>query len=622
MTKAWEAIYAHRRCSLEDALKAVARGAKVFLGTACAEPQYLVQGLIDRANTLRDVQLLHFITLGDAPYTEKRFDEKFRHNIFFLGPGTRRAVNEGRADYTPAFISEIPKLFRKRIVPIDVALIQTSPPDAHGFLSLGISVDIIKAALESARVVIAQVNHHMPRTLGDTFIPVQKIDYFVEHDDPLEEFEYPVLNEVGTTIACHMAKLINDGDTLHIGFGYIPHGVLKYLGGKKDLGIHTEVITDAFIDLIEEGKITGERKTLHPGRVVCSFCVGTRQIYEYVADNPQILFYPAEYVYDPLVIARNDNMVSIGTALEVDLSGQICSESMGHYVQSGVGGRLDFIRGAAMSRDGKAIIGLPSTRKNETESNIRPHLLAGAGVVATRGDVQYVVTEYGTAYLQGKTLRERAMALINIAHPKFRQELLEEAKKHAYVYPDQILIDAKTHAYPQREEHRVTLKDGTQVLIRPIKPTDEPLLQDFFYSQSEETIYRRYFRAVKAMPHAKAQTLVNLDYHNRMAFVATLGPIGLERIIGLGRYAKEEDHEGMVEAAYIIDEDYQAQGLGTLLQRHLEDYIRKKGFRGVSAYLFKDNVPMMKIFAKAGPYSEELAEENILRIWRILDRRS
>lgn len=616
MSRAWEAVYAYRKSSLEKALRAVERGAKVFLGTACAEPQYLVQGLIDRASTLHDVQILHFITLGDAPYTEKRFDDRFRHNTFFVGPGTRDAINTARADYTPVFISEIPQLFRRRIVPVDMALIQTSPPDSHGFLSLGVSVDIVKAAVESAQIVIAQVNRFMPRTMGDSFIPVDKVHYIVEHDDPLMEIEYPELDELGKRIARNASRLVSDGDTLHIGFGYVPHGVLQFLGGKRDLGIHTEVISDAFIDLIETQKVTGEHKTLHPGKVICSFCVGTRSIYDYVDNNPRISFYPADYVYNPLVIAQNDHMVSIGSALEVDMSGQICSESKGHYFHSGIGGQLDFIRGAAMSQGGKSIITLPSTTKDGKQSNIRPHLMSGAGVVATRGDVQYVVTEYGIAYLQGKSIRERAMALISIAHPRFRKELLEEAKQRAYVYQDQILIHTETHSYPEREEFTATLSDGRVVQVRPIKPSDEPLLQDFFYSHSEETVYRRYFRAVKAMPHATAQTLVNVDYENRMAYVATLGEIGHERIVGVGRYAAEEDHEGMVEVAYTVHEDYQGLGLGTILQEHLESYAKRKGFLGASSYLFKDNIPMTRTFAKKGAYQEEPVEEGILRVWR------
>jgi len=615
----WELTYIERRTNLEDALRAVKRGAKVFLGTACAEPQYLVEGLIDRAGRLHDVQVLHFITLGDAPYTEKRFDTRFRHNTFFVGPNTRDAINEARADYTPVFISEIPSLFRKGIVPIDVALIQVSPPDRHGYVSLGISVDIVKAAVDSARLVIAQVNRNMPRTLGDTFIPVHKIHTFVEHDAPLVEFRYPELDDVGRAIARNVAKLVSDGDTLHLGFGHIPYGVLRFLSDRKDLGVHTEVISDDFVDLIEQGVITGERKTLNPGQVVCSFCIGTRKIFDYVQDNPRIGFYPAEVIYNPLVIAQNERMVSVGSCLEVDLSGQICSESKGFHFYSGIGGRLDFIRGAAMSKGGKSIITLPSTTKDGHQSRIRAHLQEGAGVVATRGDVQYVVTEYGIAYLRGKTVRERAMALINIAHPRFRRELLEEAKKRSYVYPDQILIHAENQAYPEEEETKETLSGGSLITIRPIKPTDEPLLQDFFYSHSDETVYLRYFRQVRAMPHVRAQAMVNLDYQERMAFVATLGDIGLERIIGVGRYAAEKEDRGIVEVAYTVHEDYQGRGLGTLLQQHLESYAKRKGFVGAAGYLFQDNVPMLKTFARKGAYSGEILEDGILRVVRYFD---
>lgn len=616
----WETVYARRRTSLDRALKEVRRGSKVFLGTACAEPQHLVQGLIDRAGILSDVQLLHFVTLGDAPYTAARFDNRFRHNAFFVGPNSRDAINEARADYTPVFISEIPGLFREGIVPLDVALIQTTPPDRHGFVSLGISVDIVRVAVESARVVIAQVNRHMPRTLGDTFLSVEKIDHFVEHDDTLVSFQYPEPDEVGRRIGMNAAKLVNDGDTLHVGFGHISYGVLGFLKEKKDLGVHTEVISDAFADLIEDGVITGRHKTLHPEKVVCSFCIGTRKIYDYVEDNPRIAFHPAEHVYNPLTIARNDRMVSIGSALEVDLSGQICSESMGAHFYSGIGGRLDFIRGAAMSRGGRSIITLPSVTRDGTRSRIRAHLQEGAGVVATRGDVKYVVTEYGIAYLHGKSVRERAMALINIAHPAFRRELLEEAKRNAYVVPDQFFIHTEGHAYPEDEERMELLADGTRVRIRPIKPTDEPLLQDFFYSHSDETIYRRYFSPIKAMPRAKAQRLANVDYDGSMAFVAATGDIGLERIIGVGRYAVSEEGEDLVEVAYTIHEAYQGRGLGSLLQERLEGYAERKGFAGATAYLFEGNRAMLRTFAKGGPYKREASDGGVIRIVRRFDR--
>lgn len=619
MQTQWEEIYSERRTTLDRAMKAVKRGYRVFLGSACGEPRHLVKGLIDRADRLHDVQILHFVTLGNAPYMEESFDTRFRHNAFFVGPNTRGPINAARADYTPAFISEIPDLFRRGIASLDAALIQTSPPDHQGYLSLGISVDIVKAAAESARVVIAQVNRHMPRTSGDTLIPVQNLHHIVEHDEPLPEFPYPELDPVGKAIAINVAKLIRDGDTIHIGYGHIPYGVLQFLWGKKDLGVHTEVISDAFIDLIEAGVITGERKTLYPAKVVCSFCIGSKRVYDYVRENPKIVFYPAEIVYNPMVIAQNAHMVSIGSCLEVDLSGQVCSESKGYHFYSGIGGRLDFIRGAAMSREGRSIMTLPSTTKDGKRSRIRPHLQEGAGVVATRGDVKYVVTEYGIAYLHGKSIRERAMSLIGIAHPRFRKDLLEEAKKRAYVYPDQIFIHTENHGYPEEEESKVRLGKETVATIRPIKPTDEMLLQEFFYSHSDETIYRRYFRAVRSMPHTTAQQMVNLDYRERMAFVATIGEIGMERIIGVGRYVAEKEDPGMVEVAYTTHEDYQGLGLGTILQERLEAYAKRMGFRGAVGYLFEDNLPMLKTFARRGHYQGEILEDGILRVWRYFE---
>jgi len=616
MLRNWSKTYAERSVDISQALDSVKRGDTVFVGSACAEPQYLVQGLMDRAGTLSDVQILHFIVVGDAPYTDQRFDSRFRHNVFFVGPSTRDAINQARADYTPVAFSRVPDLFRKRIVPIDVALVQTTPPDEHGFVSLGISVDVIKAAIETAGVVIAQINANMPRTLGDTFIHVDKINWFVKRDAPLLEFLYPQPNEVGKAIARNAVKLINDGDTLHVGFGHIPYSVLSMLDGKRDLGLHTEVVSDTVIDLIESGVINNEKKSLHPGKVVCCFCIGSRRIYDYVADNPLFSFYPADYVYNPLTIAQNKNMVTVTSALEVDLSGQVCSESKGRHFHSGIGGRLDFIRGAAMSEGGKSIITLPSTTTDGKVSRIVPHPAEGAGVVATRGDVQYVVTEYGIAYLQGKSVRERAMALINIAHPAFRQELLREAKQKAYVYPDQILLSDQYHSYPMEEESEYTLKDGSRATIRPIKPTDEPLLQEFFYSHTDETIYRRYFHALKAMPHSRAQQLVNVNYKEHMAFVVTVGAIGLERIIGVGRYGAED--EITVEVAYTIGESYQNQGIGSTLQDRLEDYAKRQGFKTAIAYVMVDNEPVFALFGKKGPFRKATEEENILRIWRDL----
>jgi len=595
------------------ALRAVGRGRRVFVGTACAEPQALVKALMDRADELHDVEILHFVTLGKAEYTSRRFDRRFRHNAFFIGLSTRDAVNQGRADYTPILTYELQALLASGDLSLDVALIQVSPPGPHGFVSLGIGVDVVHAAALNARYVIAQVNRHMPRTMGNTHLHISQIHAFVEHDEPLMEFEYPPADEVGQKIAKNVAKLIEDGDNLHIGYGHIPHAVLGHLGGRRDLGMHTEVISDSIIDLLETGVITGLKKSHFPGRVVCSFAIGTRRIYDYVHLNPIFAFLPAEQVYNPMQIAKNRRMVSVGSALEVDLTGQVSSESHAYRLSTGIGGRLDFLRGAAMSEGGKPVITLPSTTKDGRRSRIVPRLAEGAGVIATRADVHYVITEYGIAYLHGRSVRERALALINIAHPRFRDELLARAKQHAYVYPDQILLHADQNLYPEDAETEIVIPGGTAALIRPIKPTDEVLLQKYFYSLSEETVYNRYFRPVRALNHVTAQGLVNLDYDKEMALVIVTGPIGRERIVAIGRYCRDEQG-GLAEVAITVHDDYQGRGLARVLQEHLAAYARRKGVQGFWALLFGTNQSMYRLFAKLGPYSQKEIEPGLLRL--------
>lgn len=614
----WRRIYENRRQDAARAIKVVRRGNRVFVATACAEPRALLKALVGAADELHDVEILHFVTLGKAAYTDTRFDRRFRHNALFIGPTTREAVNQARADYTPVFIHQIPALFKDGSLPIDVALIQVSPPDAHGFVSLGIGVDVVRAAAETATRVIAQVNPAMPRTMGNTFMHVSQIDAFVEVQEPLLEFVYPPTDEVGQRIGRHAAKLINDGDTLQIGYGHIPYGVLRHLQDKRDLGMHTEVVSDAMADLIDAGVLTCTAKNHLPGRVVCSFCIGSRRMYDYVDSNPFFLFLPADQVYNPLEIAKNDNLVSIGSAMEVDLSGQVSSESLGFQFYSGIGGRLDFMRGAAMSRGGKSIVVLPSTSQDGRASRIVHHLAAGAGVVATRGDLDFVVTEYGIASLHGRTVRERAMALISIAHPDFRTQLLEKAKAQAYVYPDQILLNAELNLYPEEAEAEATLRDGRTTMIRPIKVTDEVALQQFFYSHSDETIFNRYFRPVRALPHVTAQGLVNLDYHEEMALVATTGAIGRETIIGIARYSLEKETD-LAEVAFTVHDDYQGQGLGTILQDHLVAYARAKGFRGLWAVSFGSNKAMLSVFGKLGPYSKTVIEPGVWRVEHLFE---
>jgi len=436
---------AYRHSEAEEALSSIRRGSRVFIGTGCGKPQMLVNTLMSMAPTLADTEIMHIITAGTAPYTEESFAHCFRHNAFFIGANTRKAIWEGRADYTPIFLSEIPMMFKTGRIHVDTALISVSPPDKYGYVSLGVSVDVTKSAAECADYVVAEVNPNMPRTLGDSFLHVSQIDAFVYNTDPLPEFHMKDPGLVAQKIGKYVSELIEDGSTIQLGYGTIPSAVMKYLKDKKDLGIHTEVFTDSLIDLIKQGVITCRKKNLHPGKIIASFCMGTKRLYRFIDKNPLFEFHPTEYVNDPFTIARNNRMVSINTALSIDLTGQVCSDSLGSLLYSGIGGQVDFIRGAARSKGGKPIIALPSSAKGGAISKIVPFLKPGGGVVTSRGDAHYVVTEYGVAYLHGKTIKERCLSLIRIAHPKFRDELLDKAKELGYVSKDQPSVE---HRYP------------------------------------------------------------------------------------------------------------------------------------------------------------------------------
>ncbi len=425
----WADAYARKRCTSDEAVRAIRSGTCVHIHPGCAEPEQLVRAMVRRANELRDVKVIHILTTGSADYVRPEMEGKFRHVAFFAGANVRVAINEGRADFMPIFLSEIEALFVSGAVPIDVALIHVSPPDEHGFCSFGVGVDTTKTAADHARVVIAQVNPKMPRTLGDSFIHVNKIHHIVEVNDDILEHPQGQVSDVARRIGRNIADLIEDGSTLQLGIGEIPDAVLSYLTEKKDLGIHTEMVSDGVIGLIEKGVVTNEKKTIHPGKVILCFVLGTKRLYEFIDNNPIFEFHPSQYTNDPFIISRNDKQVAINSAIEVDLTGQVCSDSIGCSLYSGIGGQVDFVRGSARSRGGKPIIALPSTAKDETVSRIVPSLRQFAGVVTSRGDVHYVITEYGTAYLHGKTIRERSRALINIAHPKFRDELAEAARQ-------------------------------------------------------------------------------------------------------------------------------------------------------------------------------------------------
>jgi acyl-CoA hydrolase len=609
-SESWQGRYRDKLTGAAAAVRCVRRGQRVFVGSGAAEPQALVAALVERGGELADNEILHILTLGVAPYVEAGLKDVFRHNAFFIGPNVREAVTEGRADYTPVFLSEIPRLFRSRRVPLDVALIQVSPPDAHGFVSLGVSVDVVKAAAESASLVIAEVNPQMPRTLGDSFLHVSRIGVLVESSAPLLESVPAEPDEAAMQIGEHVARLVDHGSTIQVGIGAIPNAVLRCLGEKKDLGVHTEMFSDGIIDLIEAGVVTGRQKTLLPGKVVSSFCMGTRRLYDYVDNNPAFEFRSAEFTNDPVTIARNPKMVAINAAIEVDLTGQVCSDSIGAHFFSGIGGQVDFIRGAARSEGGKPIIVLRSTAKGGSVSRIVPRLHDGAGVVTTRGDVHYVVTEYGIADLWGKSVRERALALITVAHPRFRAELLEEAKRLRLVYEDQILAAAD---YPERWETEAALRDGTRVFIRPVRPTDEQLLGELFYSCSEHTLYERFFMLVKSQPHSVRQRLVNLDYRGEMALVALVPEGERERLIGVGRWGLDPATH-LADVAFLVQDEYQGRGLGTLLLRRLIEIAREQGVAGFTADVLAENQRMLELFHETGCKIKSSLADNVYHL--------
>lgn len=419
-----------QEATADDALKRVKSHDRVYIHPGCATPEPLVKALVARGPDVRDVEIVHLLTFGDADYIKPEFEGSFRHRAFFMGSNVRDAVNEGRADFIPIFLSEVERLFHTGAMPIDVALIQVSPPDSHGFCSLGVGVDTSLTAALSAGSVIAEVNKQMPRTMGDSFIHVSKIDVMVRTDRPLLELPRRPITSLQKSIGRNVARLIEDGSTLQLGIGGIPDAVLYYLRDKNDLGIHSEMFSDGIMELVKDGVINCYRKSVHPNKIVASFMLGTRELFDFVDNNPLIELHPVEYVNDPFIIAKNDKMVAINAALQVDLTGQVCSDSIGRRFYSGFGGQTDFIRGAARSKGGKPIIAIPSTACNGTISRIAPTLDAGAGVVDTRADVHYIVTEYGVASLFGKSVRERAGELIRIAHPSFREELAEGAERN------------------------------------------------------------------------------------------------------------------------------------------------------------------------------------------------
>ena len=608
----WQTKYRELIMTAEQAVAKIRPGQRVFIGTGGAQPLHLVQALVGRRKELADTEVLHSLTLGEAPYAFKELADNFSVNTFFISSNVREMIQQGYGEYTPIPLFDIPKLFERGRMPIDVALIQVTPPDKQGRCSLGISVDIVKSAAANAGLVIAQVNPQMPWTMGDSFVNVYDLDILVLADQPLiETTEYSFTDNVRSgevapdsadrtrAIAEYIASLVEDGSTLEVGIGRIPHGVVEFLHDKKDLGIHTEVITDAIIDLIEDGVITGAQKSIDRGKIVTSFAMGTKRLYDYVDNNPIFSFNPTEYVNDPFVIGQQNKMVAINTALEIDLTGQVCSDSLGTKFYSGIGGQADFNMGAGRSPGGRAIIALPSTAEKGSKSRIVAALSTGAGVVTTRGYVHYVVTEYGIAYLHGKSVQERAMALITIAHPDFREELLAKAIEYKWVRPEMADVEGRFFVGPKEVKTTMLLDNGTLVSFRAMQPTDEKETRDLFYSLSQETIYYRYMSHMKRIPRKQLQNFVYVDHRTEVAIVGTVPEAHGEDIIAIGRYYLDQK-TNRAEVAFVVRDDWQMQGIGGFIMKHLGTIAKRNGISGFTAEVMRDNKPMQAVINHSG----------------------
>ncbi len=588
-------------------------GDRIFIGSNAAVPNALIDDLINNGKKFHDIETVHIHTLSDNKWAEVEHKDLFKVNALFIGGKTvRDAIAEGRADYTPCFISEIPKLFKENILPLDVALIMVSPPDEYGYCSLGVSVDVVSSALKSAKYVIAQINKKMPRTNGHSFVHMNQIHEFIEVEQAIPELTPPTVDRVNEQIGQYTSMLVEDGATLQIGIGKIPEAVLRYLANHKNLGIHSEMISDGVIDLMLKGVINNRKKTFHKGKTVVTFCMGTQRLYDFVDGNPHVEFYPSEHVNSPVNIAKNEKMVSINSAIEVDLTGQVVSDSIGYQFYSGIGGQVDFVRGAALSKGGKPIIALPSTTKDGEVSRIVAHITEGGGVVTSRAHVSYVVTEYGIASLLGKSIRERALELIRIAHPKFRKQLLDDVRKHYWVPEYQENTPTSVPELGSVELKDFTFKDGSYVL-RPLGPADERKLQEFFYSHNRETLMMRYNHHTTQMTRESSCKLVSVNQQKDLALCFTQRSYKGEKIHAVGRYYFLE-HNNTAEVAFVIGESKRGQGIATTLLGEMIKIAKKRKIKALVACVRRDNAAMLKVFESAGfirGYSEDFDEVDL-----------
>jgi acyl-CoA hydrolase/GNAT superfamily N-acetyltransferase len=595
-TSYWADKYVENRRSAGDALSLIKPGHRVFIGSSCGEPQHLVRELSEISNKFSDIEINRLLTLETAPLTliaDKTKDQSLNIRSFYLGSAKPQGIARNKRFVTPINLSAVPRLFKSRLLPIHVALIQVCPPDDFGWMSLGVSVDITLAAALSADIVIAQVNSRMPRVLGRTFIHVNDVDVFVEYDEPVltigETPEMDAANDIGRLIA----RLIDDGSTLEIGLGATHGAILTALSQKNDLGIHTQYLTNDIMHLFSRGVITNRKKGFNEGKIVGSSALGTEELYEFMNDNPAIEFHPSDYVNDPAVIARHNKMVSMSVAMSIDLTGQVAADALPYNHFSGVNGMVDFIRGAVQSDGGKSILMLPSTASKGEKSRIVP-VLENTAAVVPRGDVHYVVTEYGAVNLFGKSFQERAMAMISIAHPDFREELFHEAKKMGLLGAERTLSESIHGVYPIHLEETIQI-DGEQIAIRPAKPVDERRIQEHFYNLDRDDVIARFFHEKTSFVHDEVQGVSLIDYTNDLTILAVIGEFGFGRVVGIGECLLDPA-TNMAEVAFSISKEFQNKGLGKILMQKLASAARDNGITGLLAYTSTQNRGMIKLF--------------------------
>ncbi len=591
----WREKYASKIITAKEAAAHIKNGDRIYLGSMCSEPGIIIDALAQ--SNLEDVEIIQFSSGCKAVELSPDSSKRFRLKSFFVS-GRKCEIGEPlEADYVPLFHSQIPDFLRNRRIPVDVAVVQVAEPDRFGRFSLGISVDIALSAVESARMVIAQVNPRMPRTLGDTSILLDRIDYLVEGEEELFELPEESLGDREKTISRFCSELIEDGSILQFGFAGISQGLMHYLMDRSNLGLHTEILTDPLMDMIEAGVVNNSSKKMYRGKSLATCCMGTRRLYDYVHDNPHVEFFPSNVLLNPAFIASNEKMVAVNLAIQVDLRGQIRQGSPTWTAFEGSGGDHDFMRGATLSPGGRSIICLRSTSLRSGRSTIVPSFGQKAAVIMNRGEVSYIVTEYGIAYLGGKSIRERAMALIDIAHPDHREGLLKEAREMGYVYPDQVYYRAASPELRERVRRDHVFKGGLKCHIRVIKPTDEAMIRDLFYHLSEGSVYFRYFSPRRSMPHSNLQQYVHVGEDQGLSLVVTLGPRENRRILAEARYMLEtgSDH---AEVAFMVAEDYHGKGIASYLLNYMLEIAKERGLKGFQADVLVSNLPMVKVFDK------------------------